>query len=327
VGLRLATAITLALSFGLVPAGSAVGSRDEGSATGTIAFVSGLTRGLALAENGLVQRPLVKTRDVTQFAWSPSGRQIAFVSGGNLHVINADGSGLRRLAAKPILSGLAWSPDSRKIAYTAAGNGSVGIFVLGIGGGRPKVLAPSVPGSVLPSWSRRGPIAFTSAHSRFAHIYTVEADGTRLRMLTRGPEDSWPLWSPDGRLLLFQRNACQSGACGWSIQVMRANGSERRPVVFVPQYPGSLSAAWSPDGRRIVFQRRRKSFGYEIVRVDMDGRHMRVLAGDASSPAWSPDGRRIAYASDRSVYVMSADGSGKRLLVDLAGMPAWQPDG
>jgi TolB protein len=52
--------------------------------------------------------------------WSPDGQKIAFVvnDSSDLHVINADGGGLRRLANIPQYGALpAWSPDGEKIAF------------------------------------------------------------------------------------------------------------------------------------------------------------------------------------------------------------------
>ena len=55
-------------------------------------------------------------------AWSPDGQKIAFVNDSHeLHVINADGRGMRRLAKTtdiiPSLTLPAWSPDGEKIAF------------------------------------------------------------------------------------------------------------------------------------------------------------------------------------------------------------------
>jgi Tol biopolymer transport system component len=55
-------------------------------------------------------------------AWSPDGQKIAFVNDSHeLHVINADGSGMRLLAKTtdiiPSLTLPAWSPDGEKIAF------------------------------------------------------------------------------------------------------------------------------------------------------------------------------------------------------------------
>jgi Tol biopolymer transport system component len=58
--------------------------------------------------------------------WSPDGRRIAFAStrdtrsddNPELYVMNADGSGLRRLTREPgIEAPLSWSPDGHKLAY------------------------------------------------------------------------------------------------------------------------------------------------------------------------------------------------------------------
>jgi TolB protein len=59
--------------------------------------------------------------------WSPNGRRIAFAStrdtrdndNGELYVMNADGSGVRRLTRTPGTEvPLGWSPDGRKLAFT-----------------------------------------------------------------------------------------------------------------------------------------------------------------------------------------------------------------
>ncbi len=56
-------------------------------------------------------------------AWSPDGRQIAFfrsvlsdTTQSGVFVMNADGSGLRRVAPAPNVSGVSWSPDGTRIA-------------------------------------------------------------------------------------------------------------------------------------------------------------------------------------------------------------------
>jgi len=112
-------------------------------------------------------------------AWSPDGKRIAFMSmmpdafGTNphyeIHVMNADGSGLKRLTHAPGENGWpAWSPDGKKIAFTSARDdrGSSGDL---------------------------GP---------FFDIYVMDADGSNQIRLTRG-FGQFSAWSPDGRYILF----------------------------------------------------------------------------------------------------------------------------
>ena len=66
-------------------------------------------------------------------AWSPDGRKIAFSRDGpgsndEIYVINADGSGQRRLTQsgrQPL-----WSPDGQKIAFRSKRNGNDDIYVM-----------------------------------------------------------------------------------------------------------------------------------------------------------------------------------------------------
>jgi Tol biopolymer transport system component len=75
-------------------------------------------------------RVLPIDRFVEYMAWSPDGSKIAFMSAEpdasgtdpnyNIYVVNADGSGLRRLTDDPGQEGFpAWSPDGSKIAYSS----------------------------------------------------------------------------------------------------------------------------------------------------------------------------------------------------------------
>jgi TolB protein len=330
--IRLVSTVIAVFAVAILAAGSPSAARQPD----TLAYVSTLTGALTLTTNGLVQRPLLRAKKVSSFEWSPNGRRLAFISSGELHVVNADGSGVRRLRAKPIDGRIAWSPDGRRIAFTGTGGGSLQIFILGVDGGGSKVLTSSVSAPVLPSWSPTGStIAFTSANTNFGHIYTVRADGTGLRKLTDGRHESFPSWSPDGRLILFQPYTCPGGKCGYGISVMDADGSHQRRLAHVPRAPGGggLHASWSPDSRRIAFLRRRdQSVGSDILVVGVQDRRLRRVATDSRSfslPAWSPDGRRIAYASGYgkgiSITVMNADGSAKRPFVQFAVSPAYQP--
>lgn len=331
---RVAATVSV-LAIVLLPAGAAIGSTTQSAKGGLLAFVK--TPEYELWVSGTDgRRPKALSSGnggLSDLAWSPDGRRIAFLGSSRLQVVNANGSGLRRLTESTVAIGIAWSPDGRRIAYTGFDEGRPRLYVVSAGGGPPRSLTPTFVAAVSPSWSPRGAtIAFATAHVDGGPIYGVEADGSRLRKLTDGRDDSFPSWSPDGRLLAFQRYTCPSAStCGYGLHVMRANGSMPRHLIHVPRHPGdgTLGAAWSPDSRRIAFTRARDGLlRDEIVVIDANGKNVRSLTRNdragGNDPAWSPDGRTIAYESS-SIYAMNSDGSGKRLLVKSARLPAWQP--
>lgn len=79
--------------------------------------------------------PVVEELEAAHPDWSPNSEQIVYQSpkGGSydLYVVNADGSGLRRLTSDPSVEGLpAWSPDGEWIAYVSDSGGNWGIWAI-----------------------------------------------------------------------------------------------------------------------------------------------------------------------------------------------------
>lgn len=64
--------------------------------------------------------------------WSPDGKQIALVRGGDIYIMETDGANVRQLTANDKLDALpTWSPDGRYIAFQSDREGeSQEIYVM-----------------------------------------------------------------------------------------------------------------------------------------------------------------------------------------------------
>jgi Tol biopolymer transport system component len=298
---------------------------------------------LALIE-GAAARPEVRAP-----VWSPGGGRIAFLSrrdgGKEVYVVNADGSGQRRLTGDARFpAGPAWSPNGRQILFEG-GPSLSGVYVVNADGSGQRRLARS---GGAPAWSPDGrTIAFFSD----SKIYLMNADGSEHRQLTRklwvwGGAGRALAWSPDGRKLAFFGKGGPCPFC-FNLWLVNSDGSGLRKLTGELWAAGSggeggptFDPAWSPDGQMIAFvgfAGLTAGLGKAIYVVKADGSRLRNLTpkpvGSYADPAWSPDGRKLAFVNrdgNSEVYVMNANGRGQRNLTrDPAydADPAWSPDG
>jgi Tol biopolymer transport system component len=78
-------------------------------------------------------------------SWSPDSRRIAFDRGGDIYVMNADGSHRHRLTWTTSLEEApAWSPDGRTIAFVSDRSGEVELWQINVDGTRPRQLTTHV---------------------------------------------------------------------------------------------------------------------------------------------------------------------------------------
>jgi len=164
---------------------------------------------------------------------------------------------------------------------------------------------PTAPGEYLfPRLSPDGKrLALTSAWD----IWVYEWRHDTMMRLTFSGGHSYPVWSPDGRYVVF----AGLGGMFW----IRADGAGKpQPLTRSqnPQYPWSVTA----DGRRMAFVEANPEMGANLwtvpLKIDDEGVAGRPevflqTSFDEEHPSFSPDGRWLAYTSTESgtyqVYV------------------------
>jgi Tol biopolymer transport system component len=120
-------------------------------------------------------------------AWSPDGRQIAFVnSGGDIYVARADGSSVRRLTRGGANYGPDWSPSGAAVAFWHMGSANTIEEVRATGRGR-----TSLGAGMQPAWSPDGTkVAFTCPRG----VCVMRSDGSGRRLSVAG--GFGPAWQP-----------------------------------------------------------------------------------------------------------------------------------
>jgi Tol biopolymer transport system component len=237
-----------------------------------------------------------------------------------------------------------WEIDSSKIVFESTRDSNFEIYTMDPDGTNVTRLTTNAVDNVddeRPAWSpNHKRIVFDSNRDRkgqHSDIYVMNADGSEVTPLTRGPEGAFngnASWSPDGTKIVFE--STRTGTS--EIYTMDADGTNERQLTRDGEkVPGTAAAdpVWSVDDE-IAFASR-ISGNWQIYVMNADGRgRVRLTDNQATElgPAWSPDGEKLLFHSDRNghsqIWIMNADGSDQRPVTDSPlgdYNPTWAPDG
>ena len=169
-------------------------------------------------------------------------------------------------------------------------------------------------------------IAFVSAREGVFQIWLKQIATGSETVLTQGPDDILPHFSPDGAWVMFIHNRA-------AYRIPSIGGEPRKLLDNIDD------AGWSPDGRQIAFVRFENAGTKIGIASVPEGRSQIIHAVDnlfLRSPSWSPDGTAIALVPRTSgtvgslhgLFLISPDGGNARAVkCPLSGgelsAPAW----
>jgi TolB protein len=263
----------------------------RGIARTRIAFERG-KRLWVVDSDGAHATPITETGYPVSPSWHPDGTMIAYaiVIPAQIAMVDLASGRTRTIASgsgtyiSPV-----FRPDGSGLAYAHGVDNGVDIWGASTsGGGAQRLSVGQGSDNVSPTYSPDGRrIAFMSARAGHPEIYTMDADGTNVDLLT--PLDfgesafrSNPDWSPDGRTVLFQSRI--SG----TFQLMTISLRDRS-LKQLTSDGSNEDASWAADGRHVVFVSNRSGVKQLWVLDTESGRTRQLIRGAAvRNPAWSP---------------------------------------
>lgn len=330
---------------------SGLSAEERSAMPGVIAFVSerGQDRDIWLVRpSGAETRFTSGIEDDFPAAFTSDGRQLLVIATREIDGVHREQLRLYDVAAgptgKPVLLNAprgrarnpSFAPDGSFFVSESDEQGFSDLVLMGPQQ-PPRRLTSDPKGSFEPRVSPDGRrIAFVSSRDGNPEIYVMDVDGTaaQARRLTEHPrEDGAPLWSPDGTHIAFLSHREKRRVRAY---LMRADGSQVRPLSGATDTGDERELAWRPDGSAIALVGRKSATDTQIyvapVATAGDARALTSGAKRSDQPAWSPDGKHLVYVSEHrgeaDLYLMRADGSGQTQLTNAVGadwLPRWAP--
>jgi eukaryotic-like serine/threonine-protein kinase len=236
-------------------------------------------------------------------AVSPDGKMVAFVAvaGARRHIwirLLAGGAPLQVTRDDADHEAPRWMPDSSTLVYYSPGSesGAGSLWQVSALGGPARRVAPSIGGGDVSHDGRRVAL-FGPVHGEMALVVAALDGSTSRAIQALSPELVYdcPRWSPDDRLISFQRTG-KSFDTG--LDVVASTGGERRTLARAEWMRGH---AWLPDGSAVVYS---SSIGSTMPYPPTN--NLRIIDRDGS------DDRQLTFG-DVSYLEPDIDASGRLL--------------
>jgi Tol biopolymer transport system component len=274
---------------------------------------------------------------------SPDGREVAFVSGGDIWTVPASGGEARLLVSDPAMEARPlFSPDGRMLAFTSSRTGNGDVYVLELATGSLRRLTWDDARDQLDNWSRDGKWLYFSSTSRdisgMNDVYRVAVTGGTPMQVSgdRYVNEFFAAPAPNG-------NAIAIDARGIASQQWWRHGRSHidESQIWLLTDPSAhtyepvtadgakeIWPMWTPDGQQLYYISDRS--GTENIWTTRfpaaAGKPAQVTKfndGRALWPSISTDGKTIVFERDFGLWRLDTQsGNAAPIAVSLRGVPA-----
>ena len=209
--------------------------------------------------------------NITAFAMSPNGKEMAFIARGEVFVSSVEGNMTKRITNTPQQERMVeWSPDGKRLVYAAERNGNWDIY-------QSTIVRKEEPYFFAATLLKEEPLIATAA------------------------EEFQPVFSPDGKEIAYveDRNV---------LKVYNLASAKSRTVLPAGQNhsysDGDWSFTWSPDGKWIAVDDQQGYFNVRnVALLPQDGKGAPVFPINSgfgeSNSKWSSDGKMLTWETSR----------------------------
>jgi TolB protein len=243
------------------------------------------------------QVALTSVEPIISPAWSPDGRELAYVSFEQQKAvvwIQEVASGQRRPVAnfRGSNSAPAWSPDGRQLVLSLSRDGGTQLFSMGRDGSGVKRLTQSSAIDTEAVFAPDGrTIYFVSDRGGGPQVYRMPAAGGSAERVTfSGAYNISPAVAPDGRTLAY---VSRVGGGSFRLHTMDLTNGANGNILALTDTNDDESPSFAPNGKLIIYASRAQ--GRDVLMTStLDGRiKTRLLSSgvDVREPVWGPFNR------------------------------------
>ena len=256
----------------------------------------------------------------TEARWSPDGKHVAFIAGGQLWIADANGAGRKQLTRlNGGATGPVWAPTSDRIAFTS------GVYPDcsndACNAAKEKAASDNkVKAHIADQLMYRHWNAWDEGTR--SHLFVVSIDGSAPRDLIPGAKYDVPpgpfggsegyAWSPDGRELAYTaKDQGRADATSTDVNVYTIAASGGAPVVITASNKGAdQNPVYSPDGRYIAYASQARA-GFESDRFRLMVYNRAEKTSQELLPSWDRNADAYLWSPDMSGILVQTTDAGR----------------